>query len=89
MADCTLFLVKIFRKPSKVRKSCKGSSYITVKVLSNKTKLIFIVTSLYNAVLYPHIQNSPDLHNLFSRFSVQITSFKKKLIDSRYMAAIV
>jgi hypothetical protein len=46
MADCTLFLVKIFRKPSKVRKSCKGSSYITLKVLSNKTKLIFIAISL-------------------------------------------
>ena len=42
MGDCTLFLVKIFRKPSKVRKSCKGSSYITLKVLSNKIKLIFI-----------------------------------------------
>jgi hypothetical protein len=43
MADCTLVLVKIFRKPSKVRKSCKGSSYITLKVLSNKTiNLIFI-----------------------------------------------
>jgi hypothetical protein len=36
MADCTLFLVK----------SCQGSSYITLKVLSNKTKLIFIAISL-------------------------------------------
>jgi hypothetical protein len=45
MADCTLFLVKIFRKPSQVRKSCKGSSYITLKVLSNKAKLIFITIS--------------------------------------------
>ena len=42
MADCTLFLVKIFRKPSKVQKSCQGSSYITLKVLSNKTKLILL-----------------------------------------------
>jgi hypothetical protein len=35
-------MVKIFRKQSKVRKSCKGSSYITLKVLSNTKKLIFI-----------------------------------------------
>ena len=45
MADCTLFLVKIFRKPSEVRKNCKGFSYTTLKVLSNKAKLIFIAIS--------------------------------------------
>ena len=33
-------MVKIFRKPSKVWKSCKGSSYITLKVLSHKRNLI-------------------------------------------------
>jgi hypothetical protein len=42
MADCTLFLVKIFRKPSKVQKGYRGSSYITLKVLSNKTKLFLL-----------------------------------------------
>ena len=43
MADCTLFSDKIFRKPSEALKSCKGSSdIIHLKVLSNKTKLIFI-----------------------------------------------
>ena len=42
MADCILFLVKIFQKPSKLRKSCKRSSYVTLKVLSNKTNLIFV-----------------------------------------------
>jgi hypothetical protein len=57
MADCILFLVKIFRKPSKVRKKdlhtvVKGlhNIYIILKVLSNKTNLIFIPISLYKGI---------------------------------------
>jgi hypothetical protein len=48
MVDCTLFLVKIFLKPSKVRKSCKGSSYITLKVLSTfSLEIIYSTITTY------------------------------------------
>jgi hypothetical protein len=46
MAECTLLLIKISRKPSKIRNNCKGSLYIILNVLSNKTNLIYIAIFL-------------------------------------------
>jgi hypothetical protein len=57
MADCTLFLVKIFRKPSNLRKSCKGSSNITLKVILLMTQVVdfcstFLTNTILNTIFY-------------------------------------
>ena len=56
-------MVKIFRKPSKGRKSCSGSSYVTLKVLSSKTKLIFIAISLEQYSTYQQYLQARSVMN--------------------------
>ena len=70
MANCTLLLVKIFRKPSKVRKSCKGCSYITLKVLSNKKEVNFQVNFYCNI---PLRKNNLELLETFSTNKVKVS----------------